>query len=295
MRYSDDCRIFVRDRRSGEEALNTIADICQNRLNLRLNKEKSFVAKATEIDYFGKILKPGPGGLVIAKKDRKPGSWYSEWMPFALSFSGGTYHIREDGILSAKGRTILFENESRSDYLPVEQISGINVFGNTIFDKSFFGLMNQRHIDVVMFDQNGKYIGTFFPAESSSDMSLVIKQIQIYSDDRKRTAFAASITIAGIKNMMAAIRYYHKQNPSVRFELALQAMKDQIRSIRNAKTVNAVMSAEARCRQEYYDCFTDFIYNDRFSFTSRTRRPPKDPVNAIMSSAMFICTTGFLP
>ena len=283
VRFADDCRIFVRDRNSGERVLDDISRWTKENLNLALNPVKSKVARVTEMDFFGKALKTGSSGYTIARKDRKPGNWYAEWTPSPLSFSNGIYHIQEDGILSSRDRTLLFENEDQKIIYPIETVTSINVFGNTIFDKNFFELMNRKHIDVVMFDRNGKFIGTFYPAESASDMELILKQLEIYADEKKRVSYAKPITVAGIRNMMATIRYYNGQQEQLKYGLALQRMKEQIHCVKKARTVNEVMTAEARCRQEYYDCFSDFILNPEFSFVSRTRRPPKDPVNAMMS------------
>ena len=134
-----------------------------------------------------------------------------------------------------------------------------------------------------MFNHNGGYIGTFCPAESSSDMGFVIKQVELYSNEKKRAFYARSIIIASVRNMMATIRYYNKQNRQMKYGIALERMKEQIRYIKKAGTVNEIMTAEARCRMEYYDCFTEFIMNPVFSFSGRTRRPPKDLVNAMLS------------
>ena len=40
---------------------------------------------------------------------------------------------------------------------------------------------------------------------------------------------------------------------------------------------------EARCRQRYYEVFNEIIHVPGFEFTRRTRRPPRDPLNAMIS------------
>ena len=141
VRFADDCRIFVRDRNTGERILDDINRWTKENLNLTLNPIKSKVTRVTEMDFFGKVLKTGGSGYTIARKDRKPGNWYAEWTPSPLSFSNGIYHIQEDGILSSRDRTLLFENEDQKIIYPIETVTSINVFGNTIFDKNFFELM----------------------------------------------------------------------------------------------------------------------------------------------------------
>ena len=40
---------------------------------------------------------------------------------------------------------------------------------------------------------------------------------------------------------------------------------------------------EARCRQKYYHCFNEMFSCEEFHFSVRTKRPPKDEVNAMIS------------
>ena len=43
------------------------------------------------------------------------------------------------------------------------------------------------------------------------------------------------------------------------------------------------MLVEARARELYYRMINEIISNEDFHFTIRTKRPPKDPINALIS------------
>lgn len=56
-----------------------------------------------------------------------------------------------------------------------------------------------------------------------------------------------------------------------------------ISAMNEAKSVEQLMMLEARARQKYYGSFNNIIRNCDFTFVQRTRRPPKDRLNALLS------------
>jgi RNA-directed DNA polymerase len=62
-RYADDCNIYVRTRRSGERVLHSIATFIEQRLKLKVNWEKSAVARPGLRKFLGFTF-IGPGGII---------------------------------------------------------------------------------------------------------------------------------------------------------------------------------------------------------------------------------------
>lgn len=56
-----------------------------------------------------------------------------------------------------------------------------------------------------------------------------------------------------------------------------------IGEINECRDVDGLMLIEARCRQQYYQSFNTILNSTDFQFTKRSRRPPKDPINALIS------------
>lgn len=56
-----------------------------------------------------------------------------------------------------------------------------------------------------------------------------------------------------------------------------------MKELREAKSVEELMLVEARCRQLYYESFNEILNDKDFSFTTRTRQPPCDPINTLIS------------
>jgi CRISPR-associated endonuclease Cas1 len=53
--------------------------------------------------------------------------------------------------------------------------------------------------------------------------------------------------------------------------------------INEARSIDELLLVEARMRQEYFSCWDDIIRDSKFAFDKRTRRPPRNPVNALIS------------
>jgi len=58
--------------------------------------------------------------------------------------------------------------------------------------------------------------------------------------------------------------------------------------------VNALLLVEARARQKYYTCFNSILKNDDFNFVKRTRQPPEDEINALISFGNTLLYNQFL-
>jgi RNA-directed DNA polymerase len=64
-RYADDCNIYVASQVAGERVLASVSVFLEEKLHLRVNREKSAVAPVLERKFLGHRLLPG-GGLGIA-------------------------------------------------------------------------------------------------------------------------------------------------------------------------------------------------------------------------------------
>jgi RNA-directed DNA polymerase len=66
-RYADDCNIYVRSRNAGERVLESITDFIENKLKLKVNREKSGVRHCSDVKFLGYTLLSG-GGIRVADK-----------------------------------------------------------------------------------------------------------------------------------------------------------------------------------------------------------------------------------
>jgi len=71
--------------------------------------------------------------------------------------------IFSDGELKRKDSTVLFESEDSKNYLPIEDISDIYIFGEVTVTKKFLELATQKEILLHFYNYNEYYVGTYYP------------------------------------------------------------------------------------------------------------------------------------
>lgn len=192
-----------------------------------------------------------------------------------------TLYFFSDGILQRKDNTIFFETAAGRRFLPVEDVAEIMVFGDVGFNKALVELLSQKEIVLHYFNYYGYYMGSFYPREHLNSGYTILKQAAFYMDETKRLALAKLFVIGAAKNIRQVLKYYLNRGRSLA-EL-LETIETLTLSIEQAETIPELMATEGNIRENYYKAF-DVIINDKdFVFQERTRRPPKNYLNTLIS------------
>ena len=283
VRYADDIRVFGKTYHDCEAYMKDIERFSKEKLKLPVNQKKAKIELSAKSRYFGYILKEENGKLNVKKYSRKKDFWYYEWTPSPLSFTDGQLHILEDGVLSRKDFTLLFENESMKEFIPAESIMTVNAYGNIVLSPSVLSFLNSKKIGVNFFDDHMSYIGSFIPAGYTHTAGTFLKQACIYNDPQRRWKYAYELEYASVRNMMAVIRYYARRMDSDVLKGKAYEIRNISRKLKKTGSVNQLMILEAQAREIYYSCFGSIITDPDFVFNGRNKLPPKDPLNSLIS------------
>lgn len=188
-----------------------------------------------------------------------------------------------DGILTRKDYTPLLENEEKKKYLPVETVETLNVYANITFTADFFSFMNQKSLRVVMYDKYGSRVGTFMPQNSRGNAKTVLKQVALCNDEDKRLSVARRMDMAVLHNIRSNLKYYYKKYKKDEISDIIHAISEDTVRMNECRNINELLLLEARARQSYYQAFNLIISDERFLFVKRTKRPPQDPLNSLIS------------
>lgn len=228
------------------------------------------------------ILKENTQAIGKEKEDEK-NSYYGKWNTSAIQKIDKNYHLVSDGVLSRKDYTILFENEEGKYYLPVETCESINVYSNIAFSSCFFEYIKEKGLIVNIFGRFGEYVGTFHSSTHTEASQMMLKQAQIYNDITYRLDVAKKIEIASLHNQRENLRYYYKKKRCENLKEAIKYITTCMGMMKTCKSINELMLVEARAKQMYLQCFDTMVDNENFIFDKRSRRPPKNEVNALIS------------
>lgn len=206
-----------------------------------------------------------------------------------------TYYLFNPGLLERKDNTLKFtpivenslgiEREDTPRYLPVENISELYVFGSLKASSSLYNFLGQNDIAVHFFDYYENYTGSFMPRDFLLSGKMILAQTKFYQDKKKRIIIARKFIEGASYNMIKNLRYYNNRGKNLDNYIAQIEKFSEL--IHTALAVDELMGIEGNIRQTYYQAF-DLILND-FEMGNRTKQPPQNEVNALISFGNMMC------
>lgn len=199
-------------------------------------------------------------------------------------------YVKEQGayIRRMGERIVVTRNAQSLLDLPVFQMENIAVIGNVQVTTQALHLMMEKGIDVSFFSYGGRYIG-HCASENSRNIFLRFEQYGYFLDEEKRLQMARKIVGNKIRNQIALLRTYNWTAHSHDWKSDIAQLKTILETLDRKQTTNELLGTEGVCSQIYFGAFGHMLKCD-FSFHGRNRRPPRDPVNVILSLAYTFLT-----
>ena len=192
-----------------------------------------------------------------------------------------TIYIFSSGELSRKDNTIYFENDEGRRFIPVEDTGEIMIFGELDLNKKLLEFLSVKEITLHFFNYHGYYMGSFYPREHLNSGYMTLKQAEHYLDEEKRLIIAQELVRGASKNIRQVLKYYHGREKNV--DSKIKAVENLLASIEECKEISALMALEGNIRDHYYQAFDEIVGNPDFAFQVRSRRPPKNFLNTLIS------------
>ncbi|MDI6871019.1 MAG: type I-B CRISPR-associated endonuclease Cas1b [Bacillota bacterium] len=193
-----------------------------------------------------------------------------------------TVYIFSNGELKRKGNTLCFEAEDgQTKYVPVGEVAEIMAFGELSFNKKCLEFLSQNEILLHYFSHYGYYMGTFYPREHLNAGLVILKQAEHYLDAGKRVELARGFVRGAQKNMLQVLRYYNRRGRLL--DEPLQAIVDLGQQIEGCTATDELMAVEGNIRNTYYAAFDTITEDPVFKFEVRSRRPPQNHLNCLIS------------
>ena len=177
----------------------------------------------------------------------------------------------------------LFDTENNKTPIPLDTIERINVFSNVIFDSGFLEKAMSSGIYINLFSRDYSYKGRFIPSGPIKDQRLIFSQLESYNNGPHRLQLAKEFDLAQVHNLRLNIRYYNKQQEEDLYKRALSSIDRLYEKMKECPEYSRLLLLEAQVRGIYYSCFDSFIRNPSFTFESRSKQPPLNEVNAMIS------------
>jgi len=185
-----------------------------------------------------------------------------------MSMKKKNYYILSDGKLIRRENTLYFENEDGKKPIPINAVYAIYALGSLSITSKAISLLAKEGVCIHFFNRYGYYVGSFYPRETLISGDLIVRQVEHYLDRDKRLFLARCFVEGAVRNMQKVLTPY---GLSLDFDVNL----DEVKSIQE------LMGFEALARQNYYSLFEEILKD--FEFGGRSRRPPKNEINAMIS------------
>ncbi|MEM9218443.1 MAG: type I-D CRISPR-associated endonuclease Cas1d [Cyanobacteria bacterium P01_F01_bin.150] len=158
--------------------------------------------------------------------------------------------------------------------IPAQTLEDVVLMGNPQVTGDAFVYALELGMPIHYLSGFGKYLGSALPGRSRNGQ-LRLKQYEVYGDRPRRLELVKAIVTTKIHNQYGVLyRHGQTENP---LKLRKKGVQDQ-------KTVDQVRGIEGLAAREYFGLWPKMLKHG-WTFPGRNRRPPTDPVNALLSFA----------
>lgn len=165
-------------------------------------------------------------------------------------------------------------------YIPVKNVESIFAIGSVGFNSRFLYFLSQNQIPLHIINYMGNYAGTFLPREHPFSGTLLINQVDHFTNNSKRINIAKEFVKAAAQNTIANLKYHCNRGAEViDFIEYIEEMKNEID---DAENISELMGIEGTIKKVYYSSWKE-IFHYPIDFNKRLRNPPPDMINSLIS------------
>lgn len=190
-------------------------------------------------------------------------------------------YVQEQGAyVSVSGETLQIKSkDGQKRTVRFLDISDLTLYGNIQVTTQAIRRLCERNIPVCYLSYGGRFVG-MTNGNYSRNIDLRIRQHHVYGNKPALMGIARSVVYGKIKNCMTILRRNHPSKPDG-ILTEMDALAEKCKTCRRYDTLLGIEGLAARL---YFSEFGNMLKKDSgFDFKERNRRPPKDPVNAILS------------
>ena len=193
---------------------------------------------------------------------------------------GSTKYITSIGELKRKDDSLCFRKNQKNIYLPVENIKEIYCLNEVSLNTKLLDFLSSKNIIIHFFNYYQGYSGTFYPKDKYNNGKLLIRQVNAFNDNRE---IIAKAIVNGIgKNIYEVLYHYYKHEKKEVKETLDWIKKEMPIYLTNADNIKKILSVEGELWQRFYITFK-YILPEDFVMNKRVKRPPDNPINALIS------------
>ena len=199
--------------------------------------------------------------------------------------------------LSLDGENVvIFKEKKELGRIPLHNIERIMTFGYMGVSPALMGKCVSYGIELVFMTPFGKFLARV-EGNVNGNVLLRKEQYRISDDEKRSLDIARNMIIGKIYNSRQAIlrvlRDHGLRVDRDEFLKKAEFLNGALKKCQDVKDIDSLRGIEGECASIYFSIFDDMILQQKnhFTFGSRSKRPPLDNVNALLSFSYSLCTS----
>src|SRR5450755_994323 len=199
---------------------------------------------------------------------------------------------------------------ARKERIPLLKIDEVVVLGEITMTASAIHLLLERDIEITFLGQYGQFKSRLSPPFSKNAI-LRMAQYRAHQDMTRRCELARRFVIGKLSNQRQRLQRFNRARQDVEVGLAIKQMTDLISGLTTlpmrqslgarplatgdhrieGTALESILGMEGAGSAAYFNCFGKLLSDPRqWPFPGRVKRPPTDPVNALLSFGYSLLT-----
>lgn len=165
--------------------------------------------------------------------------------------------------------------------LPVREVDRLVLLGPAQLSTAATRMLLRARIPVHFCSQRSRCYGTL--SGGYEDVELLLLQVARYQDDAFRLAIAKAVVETKIRHQQRVLRRHARNHPHPSLTETADQLELLLKRLSECTSVAEAMGVEGQGSALYFSVFGVCLRQEGVSFAGRNRRPPRDPVNAVLS------------
>ncbi|WP_291321995.1 CRISPR-associated endonuclease Cas1 [Desulfonatronospira sp.] len=204
------------------------------------------------------------------------------------------YILEQGSYLRKSGPNLaLYKDQKLVEEIPGSGLKQLVLMGYTSLSGGVIDFLIRNRVETVFLSPSGGFRGRL-NIDEHKDVQRRRKQYLNLSHEEFALKIARTIVHGKVRNQARFLQVQGQRNRNENILAAALALKTVSRHTREALDVDTLRGMEGHAASMYYRAFGILIKNPDFKFSTRTKRPPQDPPNALLSFIYTILTSEVL-
>lgn len=197
------------------------------------------------------------------------------------------YITSPDAFIRKEGMTFVVEiDDKKALQAPVHTIENIVCFGFKSVTPALMAFCAENNIGISYLSMHGKFLARVY-GEQRGNVLLRKAQYALFDSPEGSLAVSRNIVAAKISNSRSVLQRHLRNHGEEDNKVSgsIQELSQYINLVKTAHNLDVLRGYEGDAASVYFGCFNSLITSQKeeFVMNGRTKRPPLDSVNALLS------------